>query len=35
MTILPWPIDGERPGLRPDGPPDGWTVSTRRTFVPG
>jgi hypothetical protein len=35
MTILPWSIDGERPGTRPDGPPDGWTVSTRRTFVPG
>jgi hypothetical protein len=29
-----WPIDGERPGSRADGPPDGWTASTRRTFVP-
>jgi len=35
LTFLPWPIDGERPGTRPDGPPDGWIVSTRRTFVPG
>jgi NIPSNAP len=34
LTLLPWPPDGERPGGRGDGPPDGWTASTRRTFVP-
>jgi hypothetical protein len=31
---LPWPATGERPGARADSPPDGWTPSTRRTFVP-
>ncbi len=35
MTIHPWTIDGERPGNRPDGPPDGWVLSTHRRFVPG
>lgn len=26
--------DTVRPGAREDGPPDGWSASTRRTFVP-
>ena len=26
--------DTRRPGDHEDGPPDGWTASTRRTFVP-
>jgi hypothetical protein len=34
LAVLPWTIEGERPGSRADGPPDGWTASTRRTFVP-
>lgn len=29
------PSGGERPGSRADAPPDGWSPSTRRTFVPG
>ena len=27
--------DPDRPGCHADRPPDGWTASTRRTFVPG
>jgi hypothetical protein len=34
LTVQSWPPDGERPGNRADTPPDGWTASTRRTFVP-
>jgi hypothetical protein len=34
LTFLAWPIEGERPGGRGDGPPEGWVASTRRTFVP-
>jgi hypothetical protein len=34
LRFLTWPPDGERPGGRGDGPPDGWTASTRRTYVP-
>jgi NIPSNAP protein len=33
LVDVPWPIAGERPGGRADGPPDGWAPSTRRTFV--
>jgi hypothetical protein len=33
LVPVPWPVSGERPGSRLDGPPDGWTPSTRRTFV--
>jgi hypothetical protein len=33
LEPVPWPVTGERPGSRADGPPDGWTASTRRTFV--
>ena len=33
FETAPWPLTGERPGSRGDGPPDGWTASTRRTFV--
>jgi hypothetical protein len=33
IAFVPWPMDGERPGSRADGPPDGWSASTRRTFV--
>jgi hypothetical protein len=33
LVSVPWPVSGERAGSRPDGPPDGWTASTRRTFV--
>jgi len=33
LVSVPWPMSGERPGGRADGPPDGWTASTRRTFV--
>ena len=35
LEVVAWPPDGERPGNRADGPPDGWTASTRRTFVRG
>lgn len=31
VTML---TDEERPGANVDAPPDGWTASTRRTFVP-
>jgi hypothetical protein len=34
LTAIPWPASGEPAGGRPDGPPDGWSPSTRRTFVP-
>ena len=34
LEDVAWPPDGERPGGRADAPPDGWTTSTRRTFVP-
>lgn len=30
----PWPASGDRAGSGTDGPPAGWTASTRRTFVP-
>jgi hypothetical protein len=33
LVAVPWPVAGERPGSRADSPPDGWTASTRRTFV--
>jgi len=33
LETVRWPPTGERPGSRGDGPPDGWTASTRRTFV--
>ena len=35
-TLSPasWPAGGEPAGTRLDGPPDGWSPSTRRTFVP-
>lgn len=33
LVPVPWPVSGERPGSRSDEPPDGWTASTRRTFV--
>jgi hypothetical protein len=33
-TAAPWPATGAPPGSNADGPPDGWTTSTRRTFVP-
>jgi hypothetical protein len=33
LVSVPWPVAGERPGSRADGPPDGWRSSTRRTFV--
>ena len=33
LVSVPWPVVGERPGSRADSPPDGWTASTRRTFV--
>ena len=33
LVDVPWPVAGERPGSRADGPPDGWTASTRRTFI--
>jgi len=33
LAVHSWPLDGERPGSRTDVPPDGWTTSTRRTFV--
>lgn len=29
-----YPAHGEPAGSRPDTPPDGWSPSTRRTFVP-
>ena len=34
LAVQAWPLDGELPGSRVDPPPDGWTTSTRRTFVP-
>ena len=33
LTAQAWPAPGERAGSRADGPPAGWTTSTRRTFV--
>ena len=33
LEDVPRPTAAERPGSRADGPPDGWTPSTRRTFV--
>jgi len=35
LVAVPWPVAGERPGSRADSPPDGWTSSTRQTFVRG
>ena len=29
-----WPAAGDRAGSTGDSPPDGWTSSTRRTYVP-
>jgi hypothetical protein len=34
LSTLAAPSGGELAGSRGDGPPDGWTTSTRRTFVP-
>jgi hypothetical protein len=34
LSLAQWPATGEPAGSRPDGPPDGWVPSTRRTFVP-
>lgn len=34
ITVGGWPAEGEPAGSRLDDPPDGWTSSTRRTFVP-
>ena len=34
LTAQAWPAPGERAGSRGDSPPDGWTASTRRSFVP-
>ena len=34
MVRTPWPGTGKRPGSAGDSPPDGWTSSTRRTYVP-
>ena len=34
LRVAPWPAPGEPAVRRPDGPPDGWVPSTRRTFVP-
>jgi hypothetical protein len=33
-TPVAWAASGEAAGSRGDGPPDGWTASTRRTWVP-
>jgi hypothetical protein len=33
-TMVAWPASGERGGSRGDTPPDGWTASTNRKFVP-
>ena len=35
LIVVEPPTDAVRPGDREDGPPEGWTASTRRTFVPG
>jgi hypothetical protein len=32
-AAVEWPASGEAAGSRGDGPPDGWTASTRRTWV--
>lgn len=34
LTELPPSGDVERAGSRPDAPPEGWVLSTRRSFVP-
>jgi hypothetical protein len=34
LATVAWPASGETPGSRGDGPPAGWTTSTRRTYVP-
>jgi hypothetical protein len=34
LTQAPWPAAGEPAGSRADLPPDNWTTSTRRSFVP-
>jgi hypothetical protein len=34
LTAAPWPAPGLPAGTRPDGPPDGWSPSSRRTFIP-
>ena len=34
LAARPCPAGGERGGSRADAPPDGWSPSTRRTFVP-
>jgi hypothetical protein len=33
-VTVAWPAPGERGGSRGDSPPDGWTASTARKFVP-
>ena len=33
VIAAPWPAAGEPAGSHADGPPDGWTRSTRATFV--
>jgi hypothetical protein len=35
LADVAWPHEGERPGARADAPPDGWSASTRKTFVRG
>jgi hypothetical protein len=34
LVAQPCPANGERGGSRGDAPPDRWSLSTRRTFVP-
>jgi hypothetical protein len=34
LVDVPLVSDGPLPGSTPDGPPDGWQPSARRTFVP-
>jgi len=34
LVAEPFPAIGEPAGSRADSPPDGWSASTRRTFVP-
>jgi hypothetical protein len=35
LVSQPLPAPGEPGGREADGPPTGWSLSTRRTFVPG
>ena len=34
LSTQSWSANGERAGSRADSPPDGWSASARRTFVP-